>query len=590
MNLRRIMGMTLLLILSSTFLLLGQEAISVRIESPTAGESLNVRDTITLVVENCTRAALSGGQVALYVVDEASNRTRLTESWVTLDQANVTWLGEEADGRARVTFEWVAWPTSEPVLETGIYGIYAKLFCGSAGTFSSPIVNSIQLGVDVQDDDLPSDVRIISPANNTQVARGARISIQIATTNLVLPLAAAGVVITGPDGEIVTIEQLSDSSSLNSATLSINWLASEPAGVYELHALVQDAMGRQVESSKIKIVIDGPPIPTGNIFIEVDASVVLDPQETSPTYASEIQRLISFSIRTEPADLANHLRSFKWRLGDGTSKEVPSFSHAYSVDRSYIVSLKAYTESGFQGQEYEASITINVAPIQHIIVTREIIGIPSIEKDEMQIMPDCNLRVRLQIEIQHEVHVVTLREQLPVGWTLLQKSATAPSMAALKVISRGPLTNASGSVWEWVITEQLSPGQLISIEYVLQSPPPGSAPGLAKLAGTYGIGFGTQALLEQPIGGQSSINLVAALPIEVAIAHIVPDDAESPIVPYSLEPTISDAQIAYVEELWQESLVVPHTGGAELSMEIFLDLLLLHQNQTVIAYPYYQRD
>ena len=581
----RVIGITALMVLCAVFLVFGDEEpnITVEITAPTTTQALDIGDTITLRVTNFPTSRPEDGIVRITARRDGHRDWKPLfegrgDGWVALRPGeNFQWTDEER-GKAEITLLWETDVAGELLFPAGNYQIRARVWIrGRSSDWAD------EIAVTIGDIQPPRGAKIVEPSPGTELRLNQVVSVKVSTWGLTPPLDVSlevGRVDSPDDYRVIAQFPLVQLDHEESFTLS--WAVSELAPRdYDIRVVVNDEDG-SVTSEPVHVTIIPPPDdPPGRISITVNGDVLAE-------FPTEIQQLIRFGIERHPEDLV--LQSFEWDFGDGRSSNLPSAEHAYRAESRYTVSLVAWSEPGHTGIRYEAErVTIHVKPIVYVTATRAISGFPSIEKDEMTILPGFSLTVRVEIEIHHEVHAVTLREEIPANWTLSDSTPLLAHNEGVEIIMSGPtITDARKPAnWEWVIIgEPLLPGQKIFVVYTLQAPPD-ARPGSVSLTGEINVGATAGLVGRKAVGGQPEFRLVSSLPIVVVIAHMQPDQTIAPRA--FTAPTISRDQLEIAKSLWQNNLPVPHTtppdaAGKTISMETFLKLIVYYNENIPITF------
>jgi len=170
-------------------------------------------------------------------------------------------------------------------------------------------------------------------------------------------------------------------------------------------------------------------------------------------------------------------------------------------------------------------------------------------------LPESTFQVTLELKAENDLNGVGLREHLPFGWII---HPVENDGAAFK-----------RSEDEWVFGETIEAGTTKYITYEVTVPSAGQLmsdplPQCFTISGTYQT---TVPSFETETEGESTIEIVSALPIGTAIAHLIPElVAGSDIIDLRLSRWISEAQLQRALEFWQHDLPVPATAGQRIDL------------------------
>ena len=170
-------------------------------------------------------------------------------------------------------------------------------------------------------------------------------------------------------------------------------------------------------------------------------------------------------------------------------------------------------------------------------------------------LPESTFQVTLELKAENDLNGVGLREHLPFGWII---HPVENDGAAFK-----------RSEDEWVFGETIEAGTTKYITYEVTVPSAGQLmsdplPQCFTISGTYQT---TVPSFETETEGESTIEIVSALPIGTAIAHLIPElVAGSDIIDLRLSRWISEAQLQRALEFWQHDLPVPGTAGQRIDL------------------------
>ncbi|MCK5827686.1 hypothetical protein KAH43_04095, partial [Candidatus Bipolaricaulota bacterium] len=170
-------------------------------------------------------------------------------------------------------------------------------------------------------------------------------------------------------------------------------------------------------------------------------------------------------------------------------------------------------------------------------------------------LPESTFQVTLELKADTDLNGVGLRETLPFGWVI------------------HPVDNADAafksSEGEWVFTEVIDAGTTKYITYEVTVPAAGQLmsnplPQCFTISGTYQT---TVPSFETATEGETTIEIVSALPIGTAIAHLIPQQVSGvDIIDLRLSRWIAESQLERALELWQHDLPVPGTSGERIDL------------------------
>lgn len=240
---------------------------------------------------------------------------------------------------------------------------------------------------------------------------------------------------------------------------------------------------------------------------------------------------------------------YEWDFdGDGLFDEVVTDSvvtHNYTVAGTKSVTLRATDAEGaterFNMALYISDLAVNV--------TRTISTVAA--------LPGSTFRVVVRIEPEMDLAGVGLEEKLPVGWKIkpIENAGAAFKRAAV----------------QWVFIDKIKAGTTKVISYEV------TVPGSSDLVATTlpvcfdieGIFQARTPSLELPVEGDFTIEITDALPLNTAIAHLVPriDYESEDSIDLRLSQKISPDQLNRALEMWQNEEYVPWTQGEVISLE-----------------------
>ena len=324
------------------------------------------------------------------------------------------------------------------------------------------------------------------------------------------------------------------------------------SGSYTVQLTVVDA--REARSKTVEqsiCVANGKPI----------ALFVSEPQR--PRLGAETVLEASGSV-----DPDGRIASYLWDFnGDGeTDLDTSSsyVSHVFANAGKVTVVLKVVDDEGASGT-YEKTLDV----IPSIIATRTIeTGLPDDET-----IAGATVHVTVLIEVNAELHGLTLHEEIPAGWTITPVEQ-----------GRATVRRETG---DWLFLETMTDGDSYMIRYTLtvsSSPMSGTAAaedGRERLALNGFVGSSAPRVSRQ-VSGEDKIIRIEGLSIPVAIARW--DSAENR-VDLSLSDEISFDQIQYAVALWLSGDPVPQTGGQHIDLAVMQDLIAYWLTDTSVHDP-----
>ena len=189
-------------------------------------------------------------------------------------------------------------------------------------------------------------------------------------------------------------------------------------------------------------------------------------------------------------------------------------------------------------------------------------------------LPGSQLLVTLRIEAVEDLTGVGVREILPYGWTI------------------HPLENEGAafkrSENEWVFPEGLDAGETHVLVYEVTTAPSDrllseTLPACFEITGMFQA---TLQGIEIPIPGDTRVELVTALPIPVAVAHLVPGTLDEPDrIDLRLDRWISERQLARALQWWATDTVVPWTEGERIDLAMIEKIIALYETCTPADLP-----
>ena len=170
-------------------------------------------------------------------------------------------------------------------------------------------------------------------------------------------------------------------------------------------------------------------------------------------------------------------------------------------------------------------------------------------------LPGSTFRVVVRIRAYEDLIGVGLRETVPLGWTI---HPIENEGAAFKRTEN-----------EWVFPAGLDANSTTVVVYELTVPPAerlfaGPLPACFDLSGAFQA---TLNGIEIPVEGDTTVEIVSALPIPTAVAHLIPGEAlGEDRVDLRLNRFLSEEQLDRALELWATDTPVPWTGGAIIDL------------------------
>jgi PKD repeat protein len=268
---------------------------------------------------------------------------------------------------------------------------------------------------------------------------------------------------------------------------------------------------------------------------------------TSPT-KPHINEPVTFDA-SSTFDPDGTITEYAWDFdGDGLFDEKvtsPVVTYNYTLAGTKRVTLRA-TDS--EGATERFSMSLNISDLA-VNVTRTISTVSA--------LPGSTFKVVVRIEPEMDLAGVGLEEKLPVGWKIkpLENAGAAFKRAAV----------------QWVFIDRIKAGTTKVISYEV------TVPGSSDLVATTlpvcfdiaGIFQARTPALELPVEGDYSIEVTDALPLNTAIAHLVPrfDYESEDSIDLRLSQKISPEQLKRALEMWQNEEYVPWTQGAVIGLE-----------------------
>ncbi len=371
---------------------------------------------------------------------------------------------------------------------------------------------------------------------------------------------------------------------------ALSELPSMPEGEYSLRLQAEDAVGERAMSTVIAVLLSAPP---GEVLILVNGEY----KERAEVYVGDP---VQFGLRTEPQGLLDELVSFEWDFGDGTVSYAQWPEHTYERG-TYSVVLKAYTEPRQKGQEYKSdplTITVLARPAP-AAVKRSIYGYPVPQDDGlMSVFPSrpadsalgqSTAFVRLEIELREAAVGFSVTEKAPSGWEIIDK--TAVDNPLLRVIS---VLDAEENSMTWTVfsSEPRVPGgTVIALEYRVVVPHDARTGVTAKpIEGAAHVRLSAEREHRvELVPGDSTLQLVAELPVCVAIAYLERGEGDGSFVLRQPAPhddyLIGRDQIKIAEELMEHrhQQSVPYTAGRVMTPERYLLLRSFYEDEVPVT-------
>ena len=189
-------------------------------------------------------------------------------------------------------------------------------------------------------------------------------------------------------------------------------------------------------------------------------------------------------------------------------------------------------------------------------------------------LPGSQFLVTLRLETKHDLAGVGVNEFLPTGWSI------------------HPLENAGAAfkraTGHWVFGEIIRAGSTRELVYEVSIPSADQLIG-KPLPACFSITGTLQArvpALEVLTTGDSALQIVSALPILSAIAHLVPQKNKAPdSIDLRLPQTLTQDQLTRALELWQWATPVPQTNGEWIDLATMNKLSAYYQTCTPLDRP-----
>ncbi len=259
--------------------------------------------------------------------------------------------------------------------------------------------------------------------------------------------------------------------------------------------------------------------------------------------------------------------SYEWDFnGDGVfdqKTQDPVVTHSYAVSGAKTVTLRVTDNDGATTR---VTKTVNISALA-VKVTRTISTVAA--------LPGSTFKVVVRIESETDLAGVGLQENIPVGWKIK------------------PIENAGAafkrSAVEWVFVDQIKAGETRVITYEVTVPTSDqmvatTLPASFKITGVF------QSMvpsLKIPVAGDSGVEIVDALSIKTAIAHLVPRTSAdtTDTIDLRLSQMIDPNQLARALEMWQTDAPVPWTQGATIDLETMKELAAYSYTCTDVDNP-----
>ncbi len=251
-------------------------------------------------------------------------------------------------------------------------------------------------------------------------------------------------------------------------------------------------------------------------------------------------------------DVDGRVVSFAWDFdGDGMfdlTTASPTAAHTFLKVGEVTVGLKVTDDEGGVGTIERA---VEVLPSVNAVRTIE----TCLPLDET--IAGGIVTVTVTITANTEIHGLTLREELPAGWTF---AAIDNSSATLR---------KDENTITWLFFETLINGDRRVIQYTLIAPA-GSAAAETMTKPLTGLVQSSSPRLSRMVLGDDRVALIPILPIPVVISRW---DSNLGRIDLCLPEQIAFDQIQFAISLWLTGDVVPHTGEQVITLDVIRDLI-----------------
>jgi len=268
------------------------------------------------------------------------------------------------------------------------------------------------------------------------------------------------------------------------------------------------------------------------------------------------------------------ITSWAWDFGDGTGSSKRNPTHRYRQPGDYQVRLEVCDEEGACD---ECSQTIRVLPVW-VAAVRSALTFPL-----EQVLPGRSYEVKVVITPQTCINGMGLREVYPEGWAITPLVGDgAEFKPPNEWIWQGPVCPPPPPEPEPEANPGASGNPTVTYEVAIPAPLP---PGRYPITGTVSS-FAPR--FEVRVGGLTSLEVVEALSIEVAVACL-DVEANEPDPAYCYDEqgraVISHQQIERAKELYRTGEPVPGTAGKVIDYEMMLKLLAYYETGTPVTQP-----
>lgn len=189
-------------------------------------------------------------------------------------------------------------------------------------------------------------------------------------------------------------------------------------------------------------------------------------------------------------------------------------------------------------------------------------------------LPGSTFRVCLKIEALTDLDGVGIHEQLPLGWEVHPVDAQGAAFKRDSV--------------QWVFPDRVAEGTTLKMVYEVTVPDGDKlyATTLPTCFEITGILQSTVPGFDTVIPGDAKVEIVTALPIPTAIAHLViGTDGEPDTIDLRLDQTISGRQLDRALTYWATDSVVPWTEGEIVDLAMIEKLTAHHETCTDVDQP-----
>jgi hypothetical protein len=248
---------------------------------------------------------------------------------------------------------------------------------------------------------------------------------------------------------------------------------------------------------------------------------------------------------------------YKWSFSSNseTRSTSPQITYVFQTAGDQTVTLEVEDQLG-RATATTRTVHVRDDPVQ---VTRKIkTFLPN-----SQTLPGYVLNVELLIEVDAPVNGLGIEETPPAGWHLEPLDSGRAQFNAV--------TSA------WLYLETLPAGAQLQITYQIDVPK-------SAVLGAYhfaGRVLSSAPQVNSAIGGDSDVEVIGALPIEIAISRLN-DRGE---IDLTLSNMIGFAQILQAAALWQQDQPVPGTNGRHIDLSTMVRLVAYWLTDTPVDQP-----